>query len=466
MAGIGEEAAAPAIGRALSELSLFSELSEGSIAVDRYARVTWINDKYRKLLGVPATRDVIGKPIESVIPESQLRRVVETGRPILLDLLRFGDQHFVVCRLPLRDDAGAVIGAVGFVFYDRLDYVKPLLAKFSSLRAKLDRAQGELAKARRARYSLSNFIGVSPAIRELIGRARRMAAREGPVLLLGETGVGKELLAQGVHQASPRAQGPFVAINVAAVPDTLMEAEFFGVAPGAFTGAERRPRPGKFEIAAAGTLFLDEIGDMPPAIQAKFLRVLQEGEFEPLGSNEVRRVDVRVIAATSVDLEARVRDGAFRADLYYRLAVLPLRVPPLRERPEDIAPLAERLLDDIPQEPGQGAWWLTDEALALLQGHDWPGNVRELGNVLERATIEASTEAIDVESLRHALPGGSAPGVEVGPLSLAETVAQAEARAIRGALHAADGDKTEAARRLGLSRSTLYAKLKALGLDG
>jgi transcriptional regulator with PAS, ATPase and Fis domain len=245
-----------------------------------------------------------------------------------------------------------------------------------------------------------------------------------------------------------------------------MEAEFFGVAPGAFTGAERRPRPGKFEIAAGGTLFLDEIGDMPPAIQAKFLRVLQEGEFEPLGSNEVRRVDVRVIAATSVDLEARVRDGAFRADLYYRLAVLPLRVPPLRERPEDIAPLAERLLDDIPQEPGQGAWWLTDEALALLQGHAWPGNVRELGNVLERATIEAATEAIDIESLRHALPVGAAPGVEAAPLSLAETVAQAEARAIRAALHAVDGDKTEAARRLGLSRSTLYAKLKALGLDG
>jgi transcriptional regulator with PAS, ATPase and Fis domain len=458
----GPTAARPSVDCALRALSLFEAMSEGSVAVDREARITWINDKYRALLGVPDDGAVIGAPIERIIPESRLREVVESGRPQLLDLMRYGDQHFVVCRLPLRDEAGAVIGAVGYVFYDRLDYVQPILAKFAALRARLEKARGELAKARRARYSLSSFIGVSAPIRDLIAKARRIAGREGPVMILGETGVGKELLAQGIHQASPRAPGPFVAVNVAAVPETLMEAEFFGVSPGAFTGAERRPRPGKFEIAAGGTLFLDEIGDMPAAIQAKFLRVLQEGEIEALGSNEVRRVNVRVIAATSVDLEARVRDGAFRADLYYRLAVLPLRVPPLRARPDDIGPLAERILDEIPTEPGRGAWWLTDEALALLRAHDWPGNVRELGNVLERATIEAGSAAIDAGALRSALPPGAA-AASGAPRTLAAAVAEAERAAIGAALEAAGGDKTEAARLLGLSRSSLYARLKALG---
>ncbi len=453
-----------AITRASSELSLFAEMSEGAVVVDREARITWINEKYRRLLGIEREADALDKAIEDIIPESRLRDVVDSGRPVLLDLMRFGKQTFVVCRLPLHDERGDLIGAVGFVFFDRLAYMKPILSKFQRLEKALEKTSAELTKARRVRHSLSSFIGHSQAVRDLKTRARRIAAREGPVLILGETGVGKELLAQGVHQASYRAASPFVAVNVAAVPEALMESEFFGVAPGAFTGAERRPRPGKFEVADGGTLFLDEIGDIPQSIQAKFLRVLEEGEIEQLGSNQVKRIDVRIIAATSANLEAKVQDGSFRQDLFYRLAVLPLEVPPLRERPEDIEALAERILDEMPAEAGHGAWQLTPDALTALGRHGWRGNVRELRNVLERATLDAPSEVLDVEVVSRALPtvrrtGG--PTLQLSePKSLADTLEEVERKTIAQALSEAKGDKVEAARLLGISRSSLYAKLK------
>ncbi len=449
-------------------MALFWTMSEGSVAVDREARITWINEKYCRLLGLADATEAIGHPVEEIIPESRMRQVVETGRPILLDVMRFGERHFVVCRLPIKDAAGEVEGALGFVFYDRVDYLRPIIDRFLALEAQLDKAQSALARERRARYSLSNFVGVSPEIVELKAKARRFAVREGPVLILGETGVGKELLAQAMHVASQRTAGPFVAVNMAAVPETLLESEFFGVAPGAYTGAERRPRPGKFEIADKGTLFLDEIGDMPLAIQAKFLRVLQEGEIEPLGSNQLKRVDVRIIAATSQDLEAKVKSGEFRADLYYRLAVLPLRVPPLRARTEDIPALAERILDDIPKDPGFGNWYVTEEALELLQRHSWPGNVRELRNVLERATALSDSEALDADTIRSGLsfsPGAEAGADDETPTRLADVVAQAEQAAILRAVAQCGGDKTRAAKLLGVSRSQLYAKLKGFGSE-
>ena len=294
-------------------------------------------------------------------------------------------------------------------------------------------------------------------------------------MLLGETGTGKELLAHGIHAASRRASRPFIAVNIAAVPETLLEAEFFGVAPGAYTGAERKGRDGKFKLADGGTLLLDEIGDMPLALQSKLLRVLQEQEVEPLGSNTVQRIDVRIIAATSRDLPSMVAAGSFRADLFYRLNVLPIRLPALRERLTDLEALVDTLSEDIARRSGLAHKTLSADALDLLAHHRWPGNIRELRNALEQASLMTDdllltaahfgSLATDPQHIAFAPPPRTpvptrepaASGLAVKPLS--EAVAELEGRAIREAMAATGGNKLAASRLLGISRATLYEKL-------
>ena len=450
------------IEEAVGAFSLLRDFFEGAIIVDAQTRITWMDARYRELLKLSPEFDPIGLPVEDVIPHSLLRRVVETGRPILLDIMNFDDRQFVVCRIPLKDASGAVEGAIGFVFYDNVDYLEPILDKFESLQKQLSRAQAALTRERQTKYSLSSFVGRSEAVKDLKAMVRRFALRDGAALILGETGTGKELLAHAIHQQSDRADGPFVAVNIAAVPEALLEAEFFGVAPGAFTGADKKPRKGKFELAHGGTLFLDEIGDMPIAMQAKFLRVLQEGEVEALGSNTVKKIDVRIIAATSQDLETKVADKSFRADLYYRIAVLTVHVPPLRDRREDIALLCEVLLEQTMRAADERGWVITPDAIKLLQAHAWPGNVRELRNVLERAAALAPSEVLDAGMIGRAMPPGSRSSAHAGGTSqdLAHAVADTERQAILDALSATGGQKSAAALRLGVSRSQFYEKLK------
>jgi transcriptional regulator with PAS, ATPase and Fis domain len=447
------------IEEAVGAFSLLRDFFEGAIIVDAQTRITWMDARYRELLKLPPDFDPIGLEVETVLPHSLLRRVVETGRPILLDIMNFDDRQFVVCRIPLKDAAGVVEGAIGFVFYDNVDYLEPILDKFETLQKQLTRAQAALTRERQTKYSLSSFVGQSEAVKDLKAMVRRFALRDGAALILGETGTGKELLAHAIHQQSDRADGPFVAVNMAAVPEALLEAEFFGVAPGAYTGADKKPRQGKFELAHGGTLFLDEIGDMPLAIQAKFLRVLQEGEIEALGSNTVKKIDVRIIAATSQDLEAKIADKSFRADLYYRVAVLTVHVPPLRDRREDMALLCETLLEQTSRAGDQRGWIITSDAVALLQAHAWPGNVRELRNVLERAAALAPTETLDAAVIRKALPPGAIKSAATHQ-GLANAVADTERQAILDALRATGGQKSAAALRLGVSRSQFYEKLK------
>ncbi|MCG8907683.1 MULTISPECIES: sigma-54 interaction domain-containing protein [Pseudomonas] len=454
-----------------SLFEIFEQFSEGTVIVDREARIVWINQRYAQRFGLDSAEQAVGRPVEQVIPGSLMREVVSSGRPMLLDILDMTKDPLVVMRVPIRDDAGEVIGGIGFALFDELRALSPLLTRYQRMQAELASTRS-LLQARQAKYSFGHFIGTSAASLEVKRRARRGAASEAPILLLGETGTGKELLAHAIHASSPRADKPFVSLNAAAIPETLLEAEFFGTAPGAFTGADRKGRAGKLQIAQGGTLFLDEIGDMPLTLQSKLLRVLQEKEFEPVGSNEVLRSDIRLIAATSIDLDAAVREGRFRADLFYRINVLPIEIPPLRERLEDLPALCEAILDGL-RDDRQTLYELNADGLALLARHAWPGNVRELRNLLERTVLLGDRPQIDAAALRSALG-------ELQPLPATSTAPAArlaegqdfyaardafERELIANTLAEHAGNVDAAAQRLGLGRSTLYKKMAALGLQ-
>ena len=357
-----------------------------------------------------------------------------------------------------------MIGALGFVLYESSKHIKPLLAKFARLQSQLECTQSALLLARSNKYTLADMVGHSSAMQQPKRAARRAARQDSTVLLLGETGTGKELLAHAIHAESARTGKPFVAINVAAIPDSLLEAELFGAAAGAYTGADRKGRLGKIQLADGGTLFLDEIGDMPLNLQAKLLRVLQEKEVEPLGSNRVCPVDLRVIAATSADLPRRVADGSFRADLYYRLNVLPLTLPPLRQRLDDLPSLCEFILARLAEKTGSLPRDIDAAALALLREQRWPGNLRQLRNTLEQAVAMTDGDTLGAAELRPFLPD---PTPAAPPArTLADAVAATERQMIQAALVEQQGRVVDAARQLGVSRATLYKKLAQYGLGG
>ncbi|MBI5260467.1 MAG: sigma 54-interacting transcriptional regulator [Bradyrhizobium sp.] len=464
---------APDLIRARAMETLFERLEslcEGAIAIDRGGRVVYVNEKYLPSLRLRHSSEAIGRSIEEIIPNSLMRKVAETGEPILLDIMELGGEQLVVTRMPIEDEQGKVIGAIGFVLYHRLDSLKPLLARLTQLENDLRSARRQLSHPRTARFTFDDFVGRSAGIARAKELARRAARQSVTVLLTGETGTGKEMLAQAIHNASSRAERPFVSVNVAAIPDTLIESEFFGTAPGAYTGADRKGREGKFRIADGGTLFLDEIGEMPLQLQAKLLRVLQEREIEPLGSDKVTPVDVRVIAATNVDLAKRVSEGAFRADLYYRLNVLSIHLPPLRDCLDDLPEISGRLLDDIRLSGDYVNARLTPSGLTALAQYGWPGNVRELRNVLERALILSDSGRLTADDFARMLTLGPQVDLEseTRPAGTVIPYAQAEAaferQMLEQALAASNGQISEAARMLRISRATLYKKLSKFGL--
>lgn len=316
----------------------------------------------------------------------------------------------------------------------------------------------------RGEYGLRNLVGSTPAMRKIFEQVRQVAKWNTTVLIRGESGTGKELIAHAIHYNSPRAGGPFVKLNCAALPDALLESELFGHEKGAFTGASFQ-RKGRFELADGGTLFLDEIGEISPAFQAKLLRVLQEGEFERVGGSQTLRVDVRIIAATNRDLEAAVESGAFREDLYYRLNIMPIQVPPLRERIEDIPALAKFLVEKIGCKQGRELS-ITDSAIRLLVRHDWPGNVRELENTLERAAILCQGEVIDREAI---LESGIEEGLPLKPsLPQASNLSDpelSERERVIAALEQAGWVQAKAARLLGMTPRQIAYRIQTLKIQ-
>ncbi|TXF09881.1 propionate catabolism operon regulatory protein PrpR [Pelomicrobium methylotrophicum] len=436
--------------------AILRHLQEGVVAVDMEQRIEAINPAMESLLGVSADWS-IGKRLSEIAPQLALEPVLRSGAQELGRVLKLGGRTIVVNRIPIREH-GSQTGAV-------------VTCQDSATIHRADRSLRVQARARAAtaRYQLAQILGSSPAITEAKAIALQYTKVDSTVLITGESGTGKELFAQGIHNSSRRRNGPFIAVNCAALPESLLESELFGYEEGTFTGGRRGGKPGLFESAHGGTLFLDEVGEMPLALQTRLLRVLQEREVVRLGGIDPIPVDVRVIAATHRHLRDSVAAGRFREDLYYRLNILHLYLPPLRERLEDLPELAARFLDVALRRCGahRSSAEILESLLPRLQAYSWPGNIRELENVLERVAVLYGGLGVSVEPseplLRRIVPelftDALAP-LQAPGRSLKALRKSAELAEIRRTIQECGGDQTAAAMRLGISKTTLWRKLR------
>ncbi|NPV91182.1 MAG: sigma-54-dependent Fis family transcriptional regulator [Firmicutes bacterium] len=436
---------------------------EGVVVVDDQGIVTLVNQTYLDMLG-RSKGEVVGRHIRELTPESQLPNILESGETRVGEVWKVNDQEMLVTRGPIIKD-GKVIGAIKKTLFTDMHLAKLVARKLVKVENELETYKQELKKMYTCRYTIDDLVGDSEVMVEFKRFARRAALSRSTVLITGESGTGKEVVAHAIHRDSHRQQGPFIKVNCAAIPEPLLESELFGYEEGAFTGAKKRGKPGKFELAHQGTIFLDEIGDMPPAMQAKLLRVLQEREFERLGGTETIRVDTRVIAATNRKLLKLVQAGQFREDLYYRLNVISLEVPPLRERMEDLEMLIDYILQRLNQEIGATVSEVSPEVLDVFHRHDWPGNIRELENVLERCLNTVDGHIIRLKHLPthlRKLSRGTPPAADANPSG--RTLAEMEKWMIFEALRNAQGNKSVACKVLNIPRSVLYRKLHKYGI--
>lgn len=443
--------------------TILNNAYEGIIIVDKNGYITKFNRAYEEFLGIKE-EDIIGKHVTDVIENTRMHIVTKTGKPEIGHVQRIQGHDMIASRIPIKVN-GEVIGAVGKVLFQDVEELKSLAQRMEVLENKLNYYKSEIKRMQEAKYSFDNIITENKQMNYLKKLARRAADSNSTVLIQGESGTGKELFAHAIHKASYRKYGAFIRVNCAAIPKDLLESELFGYESGAFTGARKEGKPGKFELANGGTIFLDEIGAMPLEMQAKLLRVLQEREFERIGGTNTISFDVRIIAATNENLEEEVSKGNFREDLYYRLNVIRLQIPPLRERKDDIPILARAILKELVNELQMGPKELTESAINLLKEYSWPGNVRELHNYIERAVNFSSGRLILPKHLPPVLLSskGKNQYEEVGELK--KIVAEAEINAIKEALKHTGGNRTEAARLLGIHRTSLYQKIDRYKID-
>lgn len=437
---------------------ILSTMQEGAQLVDQRGIIRYVNPAFTRITGIPP-EERIGRSAFEVSPDGALVRALVTRAPVYgLRNKAVGSAREVVTNASPFFVGGRVAGAVA-VFQD-LDSMRAVAEALQQSNSVIAALSCELEQLRSPEYTFDDVIGQSQVMRRTVALARRLALSDSTVLIQGETGVGKEVFASAIHQESPRKKGPFVKVNCAAIPENLLESELFGYEQGSFTGAVRS-KPGKFELANGGSILLDEVGELSLQAQAKLLRVLQTMEFERLGATKTVRVDVRVIASTNRNLRVQVKEGRFREDLYHRLTVLTLDIPPLRERKEDIPELACYYVRILNRRLGKRCKGLTQGALEALMTYDWPGNVRELGNVLERIMQTSDEEMISAQSVvPHLNPLSESCSPTVSPK--VQRLAEMEAEVIRLALlqfGASTEGKRRAARALGISLGTLYNKM-------
>lgn len=437
---------------AIATDSILESISDGVFTVDEQWRVTSFNRAAEEITGVTRGQ-AIGQRCADVFranlceSDCPLRQTLATGIAAVNRATFIINGHGT--RIPisistaiLRDQQGNVIG--GAETFRDLSLVE------------------ELRKEIQGRSKLGDIISRSASMRRVLEVLPRIAASESTILLRGETGTGKELIARAIHDLSPRQKGPFVAVNCGALPDALLESELFGYKTGAFTGATK-DKPGRFALARSGTLFLDEIGEVSPALQVKLLRVLQERQYEPLGATRSEKADVRIIAATHRDLAAQVEQENFRQDLYYRINVMKVELPPLRERREDIPLLASHFVSLFNALQNKRVCGIRPDALAVLTAHDYPGNVRELQNIIEHAFVLIEQGEIELAHLPREIVPTAVP--HASNRGMKQAVTLTETQAIRDALKTADGSRLGAAKQLGIHKSTLFRRIKDLGIE-
>ena len=445
---------------------LVGDPHEAMTVVDAKGKIVFISPVHETFFGLERG-DAIGRHVRDVIENTKLDRVLMTGKPEIAEIQKMKGIERIVSRIPIKRE-GDVVGVIGRVMFKGPQKVEEMAKRVSALESEVQFYRREAAALRHKTYGLDALVGSSPAMQKLRADITRVAPLEIPVHIRGESGTGKELVAQSIHRLSPRRDTQMVMVNSAALPATLVEAELFGYEAGAFTGADRKGRKGRFEMADNSTIFLDEIGDTPPDVQVKLLRVLQDRRVERIGGDQGREVNFRLVSATNRDLRAMIGESKFRLDLYYRISAIVIDVPPLRHRMDDIPELVKHILEELAARHQRAVPVVTPDALSYLMDQHWPGNVRQLRHELERALVFCEDGRIDAgllsqhgdldRDLEPAPELTTSIGGERGQhgRSMKDAVEQLEVRIVGDAMKRFRGNKKRVAEELGISRSYLY----------
>lgn len=434
--------------------------------LDRNGKIVYMNKVFADYLQIPLEQ-IVGRIVTDVHPGSEFLKTLKKKKADIAMRHYFpsAGKEAVVHRIPILNKEGVLLGGFGMVLFECIDQVKDILQKYEMLNKELKMYKKELAKFNTAKYNIKHIIGDSPGIVHCKKQLQKFANVNLNVLITGESGVGKELFAQALHNLSNRQDQPFVSINCSAIPENLLESELFGYEEGSFTGGKKGGHFGKFELANGGTIFLDEIGDMPHYMQVKLLRVLQEKEITKIGGKNPIPIDVRVLCATHKDLSVMIKEGTFREDLYYRLNVLTIEVPPLRTRREDIPLLVNTFLNLFWKQSGFYRK-MSKQAMDILVDYEFPGNIRELKNIIDKMCVNSDEAEISLNDIpQYILNNSLKDNIKSTRLGLNEFLQSVEKDMIKNALEESKFNKSIAAKKLNIPRVTLYRKMKEYGLE-